>query len=402
MTIGVDLRPLQNNNRFRGIGRYLENILRELAKLAPEHQYVFYIERGSPLPQDLLKLFPGHQTRPVMPSKIKHIKYVRALARPQVRVAVKSGEVDVFFQADPWLGIPANVPTAVALHDLIPLFFKIEKESAKLHGLKKYKQIFGETVQSKFYQEMLNSYANAAALLAISESSKKDYLKHIDSSHPERIFVTLLAGSEAAFVPPTAARRKTVRQKYGIGADPFLLYVGGVDLRKNIKGLARDFFSLKEQHPNLKMLMIGKEFSLKRDLKMVGWTDELLKNPDAAKDIMLPGFVPDDDLGVLYAEAAVFPFPSLYEGFGLPILEAMHLGCPVVAYDNSSIPEVAGDAALLVKNGAAMAPAIKRVLDNPKLRAELIKKGKQQVKQFSWRRAAEQTLAVLEQTAHGH
>ncbi len=401
MKIGIDLRPLQNNNRFRGIGRYLENVLREMAPLTQQYQFVFYVERSSPLPQDVLGLYKDYSLSFVASNKIKRIKYVRALARPQVRVRPRAGEVDVLLQADPWLGIPKTVPTVAALHDLIPLFFKIDKESAKLHGIKKYKQIFGETVQSRLYQAMLNSYANAAAMLAISESTKKDYLKHIDNKHPDRIFVTPLAGSETAFQKPTDSLRKSVRQKYGLDDGPFLLYVGGVDLRKNIKGLARDFFTLKQTHPDLKMVMIGKEFSLKRDLKMVGWTAELDTNPIAAKDIILPGFVPDDDLGILYSEAAAFPFPSLYEGFGLPILEAMHLGCPVVAYDNSSIPEVAGDAALLVKNGQPMAQTIARILDNSKLRSQLIAKGRQQVKHFSWRRTAEQTLAVLEQVGHG-
>ncbi len=400
MKIGIDLRPLQNQNRFRGIGRYLENVLREIAPMAKNHHFIFFVERKSQLPEDVLRLFESYEIHSVAANKIKAVKYVRALARPQVRVIVKRGDVDVFFQADPWLGIPKNVPTVASLHDLIPLFFRIEKESTKLKGIKKYKQMFGETVQGKFYNEMLASYASATAIVALSKSSKNDYLTNIDGSRSNDIFVTPLAGSETAFSKPTPAGRKSVRRKYGLGDNPFLLYVGGVDLRKNIKGLARDFFTLKQKHPDLKMVMIGKEFSLKRDLKTVGWTDELAKHPKEAKDILLPGFVPDDDLGVLYGEAAVFPFPSLYEGFGLPILEAMQLECPVVAYDNSSIPEVAGEAAILVKNGEPLAPAIEKVLTDPVLRAELIAKGKQQTKKFSWHKTAQQIFDVIQRVGN--
>jgi glycosyltransferase involved in cell wall biosynthesis len=396
MKIGIDARPLQNNNRFRGIGRYLESVLRELAKLKPQDQFVFYVERRSPLPEDVFSFFNNYHLRYVAPSKIKHIKYVRALARPYVKVQLKTGDIDVFFQADPWLGIAKNVPTVATLHDLIPLFFKIEKESKNLHGVAKYKQVFGEVVQDKFYKEMLDSYQHARAITAISQASKNDYLKFVDSTANDKIFVTPLGAPGSSFAKPGVIQAAKLRQKYGLGQATFLLYVGGIDLRKNIKGLAEAFFELKASHPDLKMVMVGKEFSLKRDLKMVGWTDVLATQPELAKDIIIPGFVPDDELAMLYAEAAVFPFPSLYEGFGLPILEAMAMGCPVVAYNNSAIPEVAGNAALLVKDGASLAPAIAQILEDPELHAGLIAKGHQQVQHFTWRATVEKTLTAIE------
>ena len=281
---------------------------------------------------------------------------------------------------------------------MIPYFFKIDKESVNLKGLAKYKQIFGEKTQDRFYAEMLASYKGAKAVMTISQSSKNDYLAYIENI-ADKITVAPLGGAEASSPKITPQNRSSVRKKYGLGKSPYLLYVGGIDLRKNIAGLARDFFALKESHPDLKMVMVGKEFSLKRDLKMVGWTAELEKHPAAAKDIIIPGFVPDEDMAVLYAEAAVFPFPSLYEGFGLPILEAMHMGCPVVCYDNSSLPEVSGNAALVVENCTSMAPAIDKILDDKKLRDDLVKRGHAQVKKFSWDNTAQKTLAVLESAA---
>lgn len=399
MKIGVDLRPLQNHNRFRGIGRYLENVLRAIAATNPEYTFVFYVEKRSPPPEDVISLFKTSELRYVAPSRIKRIKYVRALARPEVKIAPQNNDVDVFFQADPWLGIPKNVPTVAAFLDIIPLLFKRENESLQLKGIKKYKQIFGEAIQSKFYKEMLESYSHAAAILAISKSSRDDYIAHVDKTALNKVSVALLAGSETSFPEVTKAARLSVRKKYKLSDSPFLLYVGGIDLRKNISGLAKDFVKLKKEYPTLKLVMVGKEFGLKRDLKTVGWTKVLENHPTQATDIHTIGFVTNEDLAVLYAEATAFTFPSLYEGFGLPVLEAMHLGCPVVCYDNSSLPEVAGDAAILVKTGESLAPAIKRILDDPKLRAELTQKGKNQAKGFTWGKTAEQTLKILEEVA---
>jgi glycosyltransferase involved in cell wall biosynthesis len=117
------------------------------------------------------------------------------------------------------------------------------------------------------------------------------------------------------------------------------------------------------------------------------------------KQVITPGFISDSDLAWLYGHAMAFVFPSRYEGFGLPVLEAMQAGCPVVAYDNSSIPEVAGDAALLVPDGDSLVPAITKVLKDEALRQTLIQKGKARAKRFSWDRTARETLGVLSEAA---
>jgi glycosyltransferase involved in cell wall biosynthesis len=190
---------------------------------------------------------------------------------------------------------------------------------------------------------------------------------------------------------PNAETKKLAEQ-------PYLLYVGGIDIRKNVVGLLETFYQLKPDHPNLRLITVGKEFSLKQ-LEDLGWHKVLEGNKDYAKDVIAPGFLSAGDLLYLYQKASAFVFPSRYEGFGLPVLEAMSAGCPVVAYNNSSIPEVAGSAALLVKDGDSLVPAVQRVLNDPKLRAELIRKGKERVKLFPWDKTAKKTLAVLRKTA---
>ena len=120
------------------------------------------------------------------------------------------------------------------------------------------------------------------------------------------------------------------------------------------------------------------------------------KKNNLEKYVITPGYVSDGELSYLYENAEAFVFPSRYEGFGLPVLEAMQSGCPVVAYDNSSIPEVAGNAAILVKDGESMVPALEDLMQDKGKRKALIEKGYKQAEKFSWKRTAQETIKVLE------
>ena len=142
--------------------------------------------------------------------------------------------------------------------------------------------------------------------------------------------------------------------------------------------------------------MAGKEFDNKRELTDLGWFDTL-KDIKYKEDIIYAGYVDDSVLNALYKNAKVFAFPSLYEGFGLPVLEAMAAGTPVVAFNNSSIPEVAGDAAVLCKNHKEFVAGIEKIIDNEIFRKSLIQKGYKQAVKFSWEKTAKQTLKVLEE-----
>jgi len=189
--------------------------------------------------------------------------------------------------------------------------------------------------------------------------------------------------------------KKQLNKKYGINSD-FLFYVGGVDLRKNIVGLAKIFFEYKIiNKSNIKLVMAGKEFENRQELIDLGWYDAI-KDSKYKKDIIHTGYVDDNELNALYKNAKAFVFPSLYEGFGLPVLEAMALGAPVVAFNNSSIPEVAGDAAVLCKNEKEFVEGIKKIVDDKKFTQSLIKKGYKQVKKYSWEKTAKETLKVIE------
>lgn len=392
MRIGVDLRPLQNNNKFRGIGKLTEYLLIAMSKISPDHHFVFYVDSSLELPTSIMNLFPGHSVRKVRPNYISKIKYIRAFAKPYSLIDPKSRDIDVLLQTDPWNGIPKNVPTVAYFHDIIPLLFKIE-DYVELSGIAKLKHALSKRIAARNYNTMLESYKSARHIIAISESSRTDYLKYVDNS--PRSPITVVTPS---LIGGTAMQNSTdqITKRLGLKNSPYLLYVGGIDLRKNIIQLLHDLKTLRAKYNDLKLVLVGKEFTLQGDLAKLGWSDYLKQNTDIKDAIVYAGFVEQEDILSLYRSARAFVFPSKYEGFGLPILEAMDANCPVVCYNNSSIPEVAGNATLMIEDGKPMAPSIELLLTDEKLRKTLISKGKSQLNKFSWDESAKSVLAIVE------
>ncbi len=172
---------------------------------------------------------------------------------------------------------------------------------------------------------------------------------------------------------------------------PFVLYAGNIKPHKNVDRLIHAFSLLRQRGAgDTKLLIIGDEMSKYQNLR------RLVHRYQLHQHVRFLGFVPDETLAVLYRLASVFVFPSLYEGFGLPPLEAMAAGVPVITSNVSSLPEVVGDAALLINplDAGAIAEAMARVLEDPALRADLIRRGHERVKVFSWEQAAARTYAA--------
>lgn len=395
MRIGVDARALQNNNRFRGIGKLTEYLLIAVAKIQSDHIFVFYIDNSLPKPTHITQLFKKHLIVSVTPNYISKIKYIRAFARPYSKIKPSPNDIDVLLQTDPWNGIPTNIPTIAFFHDLIPMLFKID-DHIKLKGLARIKHEVARHVSEKYYASMLASYSSARMIITISESSKKDYKSYIsNSTNPDIrvIYPALIGGRES-----TKVSRNTFNN-LGLAKEQYILYVGGIDLRKNIVQLLKDLKTLRSKGHKVKLVLVGKEFSRKNDLERLGWYNYIKQNPEIKDSIVYAGFVEQADMLYLYKKAVAFVFPSKYEGFGLPILEAMDAECPVVCYENSSIPEVAGDATLMLHDGTPMASSIEKLLTNTDLRNKLIIRGRSQLKKFDWDRSASELLAILTSTS---
>ncbi len=382
MKIGIDARPLQDGNSTRGIGSYLSQLLAVLLKLQDDNYYTLFFSSGNKIPIDfsherfgIVRLKKGNSKRELL--------YSQALNIDQYML-------DVFLQTDVSNHVAtATTPVVAVAYDLIPLHFSKEEFNTIPHtkkGVNQYKAKLLNFLRHKKYQQGLIQYQKADRLIAISEATKEDFIKELHIKNP--IDVVLLAGNETT---PAGGASKADKEDY-------LLYVGANEDRKNISLLIDALAELLPKHPSLKLYLVGYNFGDQANQHTIRLQNRIVELK-VEGSVVFKGFVDDVEKLKLYYSAKAFVFPSLYEGFGLPILEAMQAGCPVVALRNSSIPEVVGDAAILAKNDAEFIDGIEELLVDGKKRNELIKRGLAQASKFSWEDTAKQTLKVLKRVA---
>lgn len=302
-------------------------------------------------------------------------------ARVPLPVTWLTGGVDLYHATDFVLPpVPRRVKTLVTIHDLS--FARVPEAAAP--RLKAYLD-----------RVVPRSIRRAQHMIADSAATKADIVA-LYGAAPERISV-VLSGVDARFqriVDPHVLL--TIRKKYNIGTAPFVLCVGTVQPRKNYSRMIEALARLRANGHRLELVIAGGK----------GWLEDAMYQTIARTGMQpyvhLVGFVADADLPTLYSAAECFAFPSLYEGFGLPILESMACGTPVITANTSSLPEVAGDAALLVDphDGAALAAGIARILTDATLRAALIARGYEQIKAFTWANAARQLHEIYYNVWH--
>jgi glycosyltransferase involved in cell wall biosynthesis len=238
---------------------------------------------------------------------------------------------------------------------------------------------------------MRNAIRRSAVVLTVSEASRRDILRFYPEADPERVHVVPNAIDPFLVDDPGAEERERVRERYQIRGR-FILYAGNIKPHKNLDRLIAAFGVLKQEarHEDLRLIIIGDEVHRYPSLR------RSVEGAQVRNDVRFFGFVPDRTLAVLYRLAAVFAFPSLYEGFGLPPLEAMACGTPVVTSNISSLPEVTGDAALLVDPYSVqdIARGLDRALCDEGLRAEMVSRGFARAQRFSWEASVRAIHAV--------
>lgn len=350
MNIAIDVSPLEDSellaHRVRGTGFYIENLKKSLLKYYPKNKYTFFV-RGQKLSKDI---------------DLVHYTYF-----------------EPFYLSLP---IIKSHKTVVTVHDLTPFVFK------------KY---FPAGIKGKIkWHIQRQALRNTDAIITDSESSKNDIVRYANIGQ-ERIHVIYLAADDAfQRIKNHESRIMNIRSKYNL-PDKFVLYVGDVTWNKNLPRLVNAIKKI-----NVTLVMVGSALVGKEYDKTNPWNQDLLnvlKLTENDKRFIRIGFVPSEDLAAIYNLATVFAMPSLYEGFGLPVLEAMSCGCSVVTTREGSIPEVAGDAAYYVDvhDINDIANGIGEVFFNQKLQRELSAKGLKQARKFSWEKTARQTVEVYEQ-----
>ena len=371
MRIGVDGRELEFNTRT-GIGRYLINFLSYATAQRPDYRFFLYGNENTVSPVSR----PNLTNRAI--SETMTFWWDQVLL-PQV---LQEDKIDVFLS--PYIKGPyrANCPYVVTIHDLIPL------KVPEYRGWNRAIYNFAFRCWGGFLAK------HAAAVITDSIHSKRDIVE-ILRIDPARIQVCPI-GLSSSFEPVSdAARMEAVLAKHGIST-PYLLYVGNFKPHKNLPRLLQAFQRvLKRTESACRIILVGKDEQHRGSLETV------IQQLGLGSSVTFAGLVEDDDLPALYSCAQVVLLPSLYEGFGLPALEAMACGAPVVVSRSSSLPEIVGDAGVLVdpRNVEEIAQAICDLLSKNDLRKKLGARGLERSQQFSPGATSGKVLDVLENHA---
>ncbi len=381
----VDASPLQTEHRYRGPGTYTAGLLDALTRLP------------LPEPLGLLAESPHSMDLPLLADLLRrdgvHWVPLRRPARPRYRFAWLVSSVAV--TASLWRARPRlyhatepnglarppvpSIATVAMLHDLIPL-----RHPEAHFPWRRFDQRVG-------YARYLRLLQRADRLVVNSEATKRDAVERLRIPS-ERVTVTPLAVDERRFYPRSPREIDAVVHRYELRR-PYMLHVGASTYHKNSDRILRAFerFGATADGREHALYIVGR------------WTPRALAALHhsypaliGAGRLRVLGFVPDDDLPALYGGADALVYPSLIEGFGLPVLEAMRCGTPVITSINSSLPEVGGTAALYVDplDLEAIAAALQRLSAEPALRADLAARGLRQAAHFTWVRTAEATLQV--------
>lgn len=362
-----------------GIGRYARELVAALAREDSDTDYRLFVAGAT---RDRLPPAPGPNFS-WHPARLSSVGFARLWHRARVPLPVETftGRVALYHATD--FVLPPTLPGAKTLLTVHDLSFVRVPESASPR-LKAYLDVV-----------VPRSVRRADHILADSRATLQDLIS-LYGVAPEKIAV-LLSGVDARFQRETdLARIENVRRKYELGQTPYLFSVGTVQPRKNYPRLILALAALRAEGRDLQLVIAGGK----------GWLDdpvyEALRATGMEPFARLIGFADDADLPALYSGAACLAFPSLYEGFGLPVLEAMACGTPVVTSAVSSLPEVAGDAALLVDptDQDAITAALRRLLDDAALRVTLVERGYERAAYFTWQRAAQELKNVYSQLIH--
>lgn len=386
--VAVDLRSLQAGYKAhleRGIGRHARGLVRALTDIVPKGRIKFFASPG-PAPDLDSESAPVESLR--WPAWIERLPAGRETAFRLAGLSAAVRRLDVrvvhfLSHTDAPLGRLDGTKLVVTAHDIIPIVFW--KEYASRNPIRDLRSRFGTRLNVRILEK-------ADRIIAVSEATKKDLVGTLGLS-PGKIAV--IPNGVDRFRQPSRFDVESFKGSNGL-TRPYLLHVGGIDARKNVGILPKVLRGLRAGGLDLDLVFVGR-IEMEPEFPALG---AVVRAAGVEKNVRFMGFVPDSDLASLYAGAWALVEPSLYEGFGLPVLEAMAAGTPVIASNRGALPEVAGDAALLVDAGVEpMAEALGRLAAEEGLREVLLARGAARIALFDWRRSAQLTVRVYEEMA---
>ncbi len=364
MRIGIDARMIDNT----GIGRYLRNLLVHLAQIDRENEYVVFINQENT--QTIMQ-----ENFLIVPLK-PHVPVYSLREHYRLPLKIRKWKLDLIHYPNFNIPLIQSCPYVVTIHDLIYYLYPDQCPSRAAH----------------YYARFMLQYAtkHARIIMTDSEHSKRDIMKYFHIPG-EKIHVIFPAADGNCSASSFAQARTNIREKYGI-AQPYILYVGKHHPYKNIKTLLYAYTTYRNIYDHYQLVIAGRRDQRQQDLYDTG---EAL---NSGNRIIFTDFVSEYELFDLYRGAKLFVFPSFYEGFGLPPLEAMACGVPVIASNAASLPEVVGDAAIQFDPAKAseLADAMQIVLTDTECWNTLQQQGLRRAQHFSWHTAAQQLLRIYE------
>jgi glycosyltransferase involved in cell wall biosynthesis len=363
MVIGVDGNEANVQNKV-GVSVYTLNLLNYFKKNSDRFTRFKIFLKEKPLPQ--------------LPSSSKYFSYEVVSGKffwTQIFLPLRlfKKEIDVFFSPAHYGPRLCPIPLVVTIHDLSYIYYPdefLKKDLYKLRNWTKY------------------TVLKAKKIIAVSQSTKNDLIK-IYKISPQKIKVIYNGFNQYKGIKASALKEKKLQK-------PYILYIGTLQPRKNLVNLIQAFYKFNQIYPQFELIIAGKKGWLYQKIF------EEVENLGIENKVFFTDYVTDHQLVYLYQNAFCLVMPSFYEGFGLPILEAMNFRCPVIASFSSSLPEVGGEACLYFnpQDVNDLTEKLMKLKNDILLRKKLIKKGKERIKLFSWDKCGQETLQILEELAN--
>lgn len=370
MKIAINARFLKTGN-LEGIGWYTYELCKRWVQNHPEDQFVFIYDR----PQAEWLVTGKNVKSVVIGPKARHFFSFWYWFDVQVPKILRQERADVFFSPDNFLSLRTDIPTVLTTHDIA--HFHYPRQVAWMHR--------------PYYRFFIPKFLKKAThIVCVAEHGKADLIAHYQV--PAEKITVVPNGTRAIFQPLSDAEKTQVKAEFSKGADYFF-FLGAIHPRKNVLGLLLAYELFREKSKaKVKLLIAGK----------LAWQVQEITAAHAAStyrdDILFLGYLSEETAAEMMASALALTYLSFFEGFGLPVLEALCTDTPVITSNTSSLPEVAGEAALLVDpyDVEEIAGAMLRIWNEPDLREDLVKKGQVQRQQFSWDEAATDIYTILQ------